>query len=230
MDYSEIIKEIKPSVALVLTFDSKNNPTEKGSGFVFAKKDILVTCNHVVGSRNNGEDVSIKIKFPDIDEYIDAKVVIRDEEHDLALLRFPDKDRKPIIQENEEIVKEGMPVIFPGYPLGFNLIVSQGILSSIIKDATGLKTYLIDGTVNSGNSGCPLLASNGKVIGIVNATRRVQNKLLEEVEEMKSGAVSLYGVDMIKIYQAIIKNLQLGIGYAVPCSYMPRHIELEENN
>jgi hypothetical protein len=39
---------------------------------------------------------------------------------------------------------------------------------------------------------------------------------------MKSGVISLHGVDMIEIYQALIRNLQLGIGYAVPCAYIPK--------
>ncbi|MEW6407795.1 MAG: serine protease [Patescibacteria group bacterium] len=219
MDYSELIKKIKPSIAIV--FSTKGNKViGKGTGFIFAKKGILVTCNHVVKEH----DANFFIKFSDNDAIINSKIVIRDEEHDLALLQFTDETRQPLLIAKADTVKEGMPVVFSGYPLTLSdLTTHQGILSAIIKDATGIITYLIDGTVNSGNSGCPLMTQNGEVIGVVNAKRREQSDLLRNVEEMQTGALSLYGVDLVKIYQALIENVQLGIGYAIPASYIPKH-------
>ncbi|MEK9146799.1 MAG: serine protease, partial [Patescibacteria group bacterium] len=156
--YSKIVKKIRPSIAVVLSVDSKNNVIEKGSGFIFAKKGILVTCNHVVSE----EGSTSLIRFSDNEENILAKVVIRDEEHDLALLKFDDNKRPPLKEANIQIVEEGMHVIFSGYPLDLlSLTTHQGILSAIIKDATGNSIYLIDGTVNSGNSGCPLMTQQG---------------------------------------------------------------------
>ena len=40
------------------------------------------------------------------------------------------------------------------------------------------------------------------------------------------GAVSLHGIDLVEIYHALISNVQLGIGYAVPASYIPHHKEM----
>ena len=37
------------------------------------------------------------------------------------------------------------------------------------------------------------------------------------------GAISLHGIDLVEIYHASISNVQLGIGYAVPTSYIPEH-------
>ena len=67
------------------------------------------------------------------------------------------------------------------------------------------------------------MTPNGEVIGVVNAKRREQSDLLSEVEKMSIGAVSIHGIDMIKIYQALIENLQLGIGYAIPSAYIPKY-------
>lgn len=222
MDYSKIITQIKPSIALVFSIDEQGKVAGKGSGFIYSKEGIIVTCNHVVEKGSNA-----KIQFCDNKEaLIDAKVVIRDEEHDLALLKFDDKKRKPLLRADVKTVKEGIPIIIAGYPFRMrNLTVHQGILSAIVKDATGIETYLIDGTVNAGDSGCPLMTKDGKVIGVVNAGRRERSDLLSQVEEMTTGAISLYGTDMVEIYQALIQNLQLGIGYAVPCSYIPKHCD-----
>ncbi len=45
---------------------------------------------------------------------------------------------------------------------------------------------------------------------------------------MQFGALSLHGVDLIELYQALIKNLQLGIGYAVPASYIPEYKDIKK--
>lgn len=218
MDCSGVVAKTKPSIAFIIVKNSDDS-YGTGSGFVFAKENILVTCNHVVK-----DSVIILIKFPDATEHIPAKIVIRDEEHDLALLKFEDTSRKPLLAGNPDKVIEGMPIIFSGYPLSMeNLTTHQGVISAISKDATGVSTFLLDGTVNSGNSGCPLMNMEGEIIGVVNAKRREKSDLLKKVEDMSLGAVSIHGVDLVEIYQALINNVQLGIGYAVPASYIPDH-------
>ena len=67
----------------------------------------------------------------------------------------------------------------------------------------------------------------GNVIAVVNATRREEATLISKVQGMDSGAISIHGIDLVEIYQALIKNLQLGIGYAVPCGYIPPHTEIK---
>jgi S1-C subfamily serine protease len=184
----------------------------------------LVTCNHVVPT--NGVSIKIKLNDQAVD-FFDAKVAIRDEKHDIAILEY-----NPALAPNSESlqqieqanVTEGMEVLFSGYPLDLsNLTTHQGILSAILKDPTGVTLYMIDGTVNPGNSGCPLLSKDGLLVGVVNARRRENNNVLNGVEGMQSGALSLYGVDIVTIYKAVISNLQLGIGYAIPCSYIPSY-------
>lgn len=193
-----------------------------GSGFIFWKKNILVTCNHVVKGVN-----SIFLKFPGVETPISAKVLLKDEEHDLALLKFEDDSRSPLELASKDTVKEGMPVLFAGYPINIqDLTTHQGIISSIAKDPTGKVIYLIDGTVNSGNSGCPLMDEDGKVIGVVNAKGAVRPDIIEKVQGMSSGAVALHGMDLVEIYKVLINNVQLGIGYAVPASYIPEHKEI----
>jgi len=217
MTIQEIIHLVKPSIALVASLDSKRELLGSGSGFIFGTKNILVTCAHVVK-----DAATIALKFPDSSP-IDSKLVLRDDEHDLALLKFDDDKRDPIGLGSEEVI-EGMPILFSGFPFrSENLTTHQGIISSITTDITGIISYIIDGTVNSGNSGCPLLNMDGKVIGVINAMRRYQNAFLERVESMPIGALSLHGIDIVMIYQALTNNIQLGIGYAVPARYIPEH-------
>lgn len=223
MNYSSIIEKIRKSICVVYAVQGQEI-ISKGSGFVFLKKGVVVTCNHVIAR----QDSNILIQFPD-DGFLQAKVMIRDEEHDLALLKFDDATREPLEVANKDGIKEGIPVIFAGYPLSLvSLTTHQGILSAILTDATGVTTYLIDGTVNSGNSGCPLMSEEGKVIGVVNAKRMERSDLLNKMGEQKTGAISLQGIDLVEFFQAMISNVQLGIGYAIPCTYIPKPSGVEQ--
>ena len=66
MDYIEVIKKIKHSIAFITTEEGT------GSGFIFWEKNILVTCNHVVkGCKNifvrfqGGKDIEAEILIQD---------------------------------------------------------------------------------------------------------------------------------------------------------------------
>ena len=226
MDCSDTIPQIENSIAKVISFDPEIKRTiGMGTGFVFSDPGIIVTCNHVVENPR----CLYFLKFPDSNEFIPAKTLLRDEEHDLTLLGIENSNRTPLVVYEGQ-VKKGLEVLFSGYPLGLaELTTHQGIISSISKDATGVATYLIDGTVNPGNSGCPLMSKEGMVIGVVNAQKRESLEILDKVEKMNSGAISVQGVDLVDIYKALMSNLQLGIGYAIPASYIPSHKEIKEN-
>lgn len=224
MDFSAVVTKISPSIAKVYCLNSEGRVTGTGSSFLYSKKGILVTCDHVVA-----ESHSVICRFSgDTPETFQAKIALRDTEHDLALLKI-EVDREPLpalSAESAKKIRAGMPVVFSGYPLSLeDLTTHQGILSAITVDAVGVTTYLIDGTVNAGNSGCPLMNANGEILGVVNAKRRERSDLLTKVEAMTYGAISLHGIDLVEIYQALISNVQLGIGYAVPASYIPEHKE-----
>jgi S1-C subfamily serine protease len=225
MDHSTIIAKVSGSIAKVYCLDGQDNVINTGSAFVYWKKGLLVTCNHVVAK---GDRVMCRFSDDVNPTFHNAKIAVRDTEHDLALLTV-NAEAAPIAAlsaKSEKTIRPGMPVLFSGYPLSLDdLTTHQGILSAITKDAVGVTTFLIDGTVNAGNSGCPLMNANGELLGVVNAKRREHSDLLNQVEKMALGAISLHGIDLVKIYQALISNVQLGIGYAVPASYIPEHKE-----
>jgi len=229
MDFSAVVRKVSPAIAKVYCLNSESNVSSTGSGFLYSKKGLLVTCDHVIqGSQ------SLLCRFPGDapGTFRQTKVVLRDTEHDLALMKV-DADYgplSPLSDTSPSAICAGMPVFFSGYPLNLDALTThQGILSAVTEDAVGVTTYLIDGTVNSGNSGCPLMNEKGEVLGVVNAKRRERTDLLTKVEAMTLGAVSIHGVDLVEIYHALISNVQLGIGYAVPASYIPPHTALSKS-
>lgn len=221
MDYRELVKKVRNSIPLVIDVDENGKLTGHGTGFVYQRNDIVITCNHVVKSEKP------LVWFRGLEPAPDpmaARVVLRNIEHDVAILKMQPVESAKVLERSNKVVELGMPVVLPGYPLqASSLTVHQGIISGIASDESGYGNYTIDGTVNSGNSGGPLLDEVGQVIGVVNATRRENADLIRKVREMDEKHMAIGGIDVSRIFKALIDNLQLGVGYAIPADYIPEY-------
>jgi S1-C subfamily serine protease len=147
-----------------------------GSGFVIDNTGLMLTNNHVVtlDSENVG---TLSVKFHNDPKTYTATVVGRSPAYDVALIRVnaPGKTFTPIPFGDSDVLRVGQKAIAMGNPFGLEFSVTEGIISATGRDfggsgATGanLATNVIqtDAAVNPGNSGGPLLNSNGEVIGI----------------------------------------------------------------
>lgn len=145
-----------------------------GSGFLISEDGLVVTNQHVVG-RNPQE---ITISTTDGESY-DAELIGSDELTDIALLRIQSDRVFPFVEfSNSEDIIVGEWSIALGNPFGlFNdgkPTVTVGVVSAINRDfrpdPNNPRTYIdmiqTDAAINRGNSGGPLLNSNGEVIGI----------------------------------------------------------------
>jgi len=101
---------------------------------------------------------------------VEADLISVSNNHDLALLRI-DKCRSPYLQSGlpDEFI-QGMSVFAIGSPLGDFDSISSGVLSGY--DHEYIRT---DAKISPGNSGGPLITSDGKVIGI-NTMKRTAGK------------------------------------------------------
>jgi len=145
-----------------------------GSGFLISEDGLVVTNQHVVGRNPN----DITISTTDGESY-DAELIGSDELTDIALLRIQSDHVFPFLEfsDSDEIIV-GEWSIALGNPFGlFNdgkPTVTVGVVSAINRDfrpdPNNPRTYIdmiqTDAAINRGNSGGPLLNSNGEVIGI----------------------------------------------------------------
>ncbi len=223
MDYSKLIATVKPSIALVITTKQDangNQVTPFGSGFAYKEAGKLATCNHIVQ-----DATKIQIRFTGTTTLIDATVHKQDVVHDLAILDFSIPQGMtvtPLLMPDPLDVKEGHPVLFCGFPIfGTTFLSHQGMISAIETDALGNIVYAVDGPVNKGNSGGPLLTSDGKVIGVMsNKVHNDTDNMLSGMAQLASGAISIMGTDLVNIHKRFIDNIQLGIGLARPAMYL----------
>jgi hypothetical protein len=145
-----------------------------GTGFVAESTGLIFTNRHVVQSRK-----SVDLSYADGTETT-AEVIFRDREKDLAILR-PAKARikAPLPLCYSSYPKPGEEVFALGNPRGLANTVTRGIVSSVRRAEGEFRSVVPEGTtliqtdaaVNPGNSGGPLLNTNGEVVGIVTFKR-----------------------------------------------------------
>jgi serine protease Do len=140
-----------------------------GSGFLISADGYIVTNNHVVsaGTRNAVVE-SIKVTMTDGRE-MTARLVGRDVESDLAVLKVEGNDLPFVRLGSSANARAGDWVVAIGNPFGLGGTVTAGIISSVQR-ITGVGSFdrfiQTDASINMGNSGGPLFDLSGNVIGI----------------------------------------------------------------
>lgn len=147
-----------------------------GSGFIINEEGLVVTNEHVA-SKNAKK---IVVAMSDGSTH-DAELLGVDELADLALLKISSEKRKnfPYVEfSNSDEVMVGEWAIAMGNPFGLfdagEPSVTVGVVSAMSRDfrpdPNDPRVYIdmiqTDAAINRGNSGGPLLNSNGKVIGV----------------------------------------------------------------
>ena len=173
---ADAYESILPSVVHVRgtrapQFDAEPLPEgQSGTGVVIVDTGVILTNLHVVHGASH-----ISVVFHDGLES-DAVVVGVQPEHDLAVLQaktIPD-DLYAATLRSTVGLRPGEPVVAVGFPFGIGPSVSAGVISGLGReyqttDGKRVLTNLIqfDAAVNPGNSGGPLITTEGEVIGIV---------------------------------------------------------------
>ncbi|MCM8557640.1 Do family serine endopeptidase [Sphingomicrobium sediminis] len=145
-----------------------------GSGFVISPDGYIVTNNHLIESQagDNGTVDEVFVVFPDRTEY-EARIVGRDPESDLAVLKI-DGDNLPFVQWGDsDEVRVGEWVMAIGNPYGLGGTVTAGIVSALHRGLGRGNAYdryiQTDASINRGNSGGPMFDMAGNVVGVNSA-------------------------------------------------------------
>jgi S1-C subfamily serine protease len=177
-----------------------------GSGFVISSDGYIITNNHVI----EGADV-IRVAFAGGEEMTGA-LVGADPSTDIAVIKVYGGDLKTLQFANSDLIEPGQIAIAIGNPLGLQHTVTAGVVSATGRSLRATNGRLIDDIIqtdaalNPGNSGGPLVNSEGKVIGVNTAVISSAQGLCFAV----SANLAAYAGGQL-IMHGRVKRAQLGI-------------------
>jgi S1-C subfamily serine protease len=187
------LKKIKAATAYIKVETAQMGGI--GSGFlvkVDGPTGLIVTNDHVVtmkwkvgGPNQPRPTVSVVFNSGTPTEWTaPAEVVAQDPDRDLALVRFkaPKTMPEPLTLAGPVRLPETTPVFVCGFPFGEMLAegtknpeisIGASTVSSIRTNENGEVAMIdLNGALNPGNSGGPVVATDGKLIGVAVATIR----------------------------------------------------------
>ncbi|BCY15344.1 serine protease [Actinoplanes sp. L3-i22] len=164
---SKIVQTSKQSVLKVLGAAPSCSRRIEGTGFVYADERVMTNAHVVAGTR----DVVVETTRGQLE----GTVVVYDPKRDLAVIRVPGL-KAPVMPFVAKKAATGASAIVLGYPQDgpYN---AQSARVRDVGDITGpdiyesgdvtREIYTIKSLVRSGNSGGPLIAPNGDVLGVI---------------------------------------------------------------
>ena len=171
----DLFQKVTPSVVVIrakgrdVTTGGQTTFTETGSGVLISKDGKVMTAAHVVHAMD-----TVSVEFLG-GETVAARVVASEPAADLSLLQLdrvpPGATVSPMADSSK--VQVGDQIMIVGAPYGLSYSLSVGYISARWAPNTVYRTmplaefFQTDATINTGNSGGPMFAMNGEVVGIV---------------------------------------------------------------
>ncbi|ADU30548.1 trypsin-like peptidase domain-containing protein [Evansella cellulosilytica] len=156
---NEDVQLYKESIVVV------NDASSKGTGFYISDDGYIITNAHVI---DNGQPT---VTFQNGSTY-STQIVKSDAEIDIAILKIETEPEVHPVLEFEESWRMNEDIFVIGNPLFFNFIANKGQVIGLTENRE-LPMLMIDAPIYRGNSGSPVINEDGKVIGVVFATTRV---------------------------------------------------------
>ena len=153
----QVARDVSPAVVSV------SRPGGSGSGFFIREDGVLLTNAHVVGNSRR-----VQVGLAD-GRTLAGTVIGGDAAADVAVVRVELDDAPAVPLGDSDQLQVGQTAIAIGNPLGFERTLTTGVVSALNRSPRGLEVggfIQTDAAINSGNSGGPLLDSQGRVIGI----------------------------------------------------------------
>ena len=137
-----------------------------GSGFIVDPAGYIVTNNHVI---DEADEITVTLSGENGQSY-KAKLVGKDPKTDLAVLKIDAGNNLPFLKFGDsDKTKVGDFVLVIGNPFGLGGSVSAGIISAKARNINSghFDDFIqTDAAINIGNSGGPMLSTDGEIIGV----------------------------------------------------------------
>lgn len=207
-----------------------HNQESSGSGVIISSDGYIATNYHVI---QNATEIEVTLRNKNTYK---AKVIGRDKDTDLALLKI-EENELPVMQiANSDSVLVGEWVLAVGNPFNLESTVTQGIVSAkgrslnLSKEdgspsQNPIQSFIqTDAAVNPGNSGGALVNLNGELIGINTAIAsptgayagyafavpsNIVKKVIEDLKKHGNVQRAFLGIQSIPLTSELAKKLAL---------------------
>lgn len=169
VSYEPKDKDLREALAAVKLALQNKDLLGSGTGFLISSAGYVLTNHHVIEGEGR-----VEIRIPGTKDSVPAEIIAQDSDRDMALLKvaMPDPGKYTPICVVADPIRRGGAVAAFGYPLGdvlgTGLKFTDGSVSAL-PDPSNEEMYLLDLTVNPGNSGGPLCDRRGNVVGMITA-------------------------------------------------------------
>lgn len=193
--FPDTLEKVKPSIVGVGTYQAIRNPATRllGTGFVVADgRHVLTNAHNIVFELADKESLAVLIPAEGERHMRLATLIAKDDDHDLALLKFSDGPLPALRLGDSHRVREGENYAFTGFPLGEVLglrpVTHRGLIAAITpiimpvnsdgqlnarlikRMRSPFMVFQLDATAYPGNSGSPVFdMESGEVIGVINS-------------------------------------------------------------
>ena len=237
---ASIAEKVSPSIVSIVTqvrtqsyYGSSTSGEAAGTGIIVSKDGYVMTNYHVIEGAT-----SVSVIDSTGESYSKVTIIGRDPLNDVAFLKVSaDKEFTPVALGNSSTIRTGQQVVAIGNALGqYSNTVTSGIISGTGRSVTASSesgssseslTDLIqtDASINSGNSGGPLVNMAGQVIGINTAIAQDANGIGFSIPINSTKGI-LAGV----LESGKIKRAFLGVSYVTVTPDVAKQYNLSVNS
>jgi len=166
IDAVEKIKHAVVKIDVFKTVKGRLTAAGAGSGFIFSSDGLIFTNCHVV---TGAEKIMVGMLN---ENEIEATLIGMDPDSDIAILKIFAEGHSVAKLGDTEQLQIGQLVIAIGNPYGYQHSVTTGVVSALGRTLQTPSGRLVDNVIqsdaalNPGNSGGPLITTDGEVIGV----------------------------------------------------------------
>lgn len=219
----QAVKNAVVKIDVYKTVQGKIRAAGSGSGFVFSSDGLIFTNSHVV---NGAEKIMVSLLN---ENEIEAQLIGKDNDTDLAILKIYTNGYSTAKLGDSSQLQIGQLVIAIGNPLGYQHTVTTGVVSALGRSLRSQSGMLVDNVIqsdaalNPGNSGGPMITTEGEVVGVntaiiqgaqglsfsvaINTAKEIANQLITTGKVFK--AYLGFALQEIPLNQKIVRHHHL---------------------